>query len=256
MILIRGDFTEYAKYYNNRPGYSAKCLSVILEHIKKELQIDKPIVADIGAGTGKLTNNLIMLGLSGYAIEPNEHMLKNRLSIFNHSNEFEWHLGSAEETFLEDNSIDWVLMGSAFHWVNSTASLQEFYRILKPQGFLTVLWNPPNLDKCPLQAEIENIMHSFIPSLNNRKISGIDENLIKSTLLQHGLFSKMMYLQQDEKIVLTKERYLGIWQSGSIVQTHTDSNEYLNIIENKVNQMDDIEMYYTTKAFTVQSNKI
>ena len=67
-----GDFTELAKFYGNRPGYSKVVLECLKNHIFNTVGDGK--VADIGAGTGKLTENLAEIGLNGYAVEPNEAM--------------------------------------------------------------------------------------------------------------------------------------------------------------------------------------
>ena len=70
--MKHGDFTELAKFYENRPGYSDIVLQCLKNHIFNSL--GEGMVADIGAGTGKLTENLMEMGLSGFAIEPNKAM--------------------------------------------------------------------------------------------------------------------------------------------------------------------------------------
>lgn len=70
--MKHGDFTELAKYYTNRPGYSKTVLECLKNHIFNCTGEGR--VADIGAGTGKLTENLAELGLGGYAVEPNKAM--------------------------------------------------------------------------------------------------------------------------------------------------------------------------------------
>ena len=70
--MKHGDFTELAKFYKNRPGYSR----VVLECLKNQVfnTVGEGKVADIGAGTGKLTENLVSIGLGGFAVEPNDAM--------------------------------------------------------------------------------------------------------------------------------------------------------------------------------------
>ncbi|MBD5523493.1 MAG: class I SAM-dependent methyltransferase [Lachnospiraceae bacterium] len=70
--MKHGDFTELAKYYGNRPGYSKVVLECLRNHVFSIVGEGK--VADIGAGTGKLTENLSEIGLGGFAVEPNEAM--------------------------------------------------------------------------------------------------------------------------------------------------------------------------------------
>lgn len=70
--MKHGDFTELAKFYVNRPGYSRVVLECLKNHVFNTL--GEGNVADVGAGTGKLTENLAEIGLSGFAVEPNEAM--------------------------------------------------------------------------------------------------------------------------------------------------------------------------------------
>lgn len=70
--MKHGDFTELAKFYGNRPGYSKIVLECLRNHVFNSIGEGK--VADVGAGTGKLTENLKEIGLSGYAVEPNAAM--------------------------------------------------------------------------------------------------------------------------------------------------------------------------------------
>lgn len=70
--MKHGDFTALAKEYVNRPGYSQH----VLKMIGRTAGMDRRdfLVADVGAGTGKLTEELAALGCSGYAVEPNDAM--------------------------------------------------------------------------------------------------------------------------------------------------------------------------------------
>ena len=98
----------------------------------------------MGAGTGKLTQDLIDIKLSGIAIEPNTSMRTE--GVKNLSNTpFTWIEGTAEMTTLPDSSVDLILMGSSFHWTDQLVALKEFHRILRPKGFFTAIWNPRDI---------------------------------------------------------------------------------------------------------------
>lgn len=85
--MKHGDFTELAKFYGNRPGYSKVVLECLKNHIFNSTGEGK--VADIGAGTGKLTENLLEIGLTGFAVEPNEAM-RTEAGKHNWKEKFVW----------------------------------------------------------------------------------------------------------------------------------------------------------------------
>ena len=123
--MKHGDFTELAKFYVDRPGYSSVLLNYLKNDISNALGRDI-VVADVGAGTGKLTENLEQIGLTGYAVEPNDAMRQEGIGLFAGKNSFEWRAGSAESTGLPDHCVDWVLMGSSFHWTDAPKAMEEF----------------------------------------------------------------------------------------------------------------------------------
>src|SRR5262245_44424092 len=135
--MKQGDFTTLAKDYVHRTGYSRDVLELL--HARVARGQTTLAIADVGAGTGKLTENLIELGLSGYAVEPNDAMRAEGQRACGAERPFLWSRGSGEATGLPDASVDWVLMGSSFHWTDASRSLPEFHRILKPGGFFTAL---------------------------------------------------------------------------------------------------------------------
>ena len=51
------------------------------------------------------------------------------------------HAGTAEQIPLDDDSVDAVLVGQAFHWFDHDAALDEIARVLRPGGVLGLLWN-------------------------------------------------------------------------------------------------------------------
>ena len=79
--MNEGVFTGKANIYSqNRPAYSKEALDLI----RRETNIDSnTIIADIGAGTGIFTKQLLELGCKTVAVEPNEDM---RLYIKNLNN--------------------------------------------------------------------------------------------------------------------------------------------------------------------------
>lgn len=254
-----GDFTKLAKHYVNRPGYSTNLLSIIRNHIMIDNNVKNIVIADVGAGTGKLTENLFQIGLSGFAVEPNDAMRAEGIAAFDGIKEFEWKKGSAENTGLADNSVDWVIMGSSFHWTDSIRALEEFYRILKPGGFFTAIWNPRDIEKSELHTKIENNIKAMVPDLK-RVSSGSAKNMqgMESTMMSSGLFKDLFFMEAPHIEVMSKERYIGAWMSVNDIQVQAGEARFkqiIEMIEDEIKSLEDVKVPYKSRAWTVKSSK-
>ena len=96
------------------------------------------VVADVGAGTGIFTSQLVEAGCVPIAIEPVASM---RHAITAEHPTVTVVDGTAEDTGLDDNSVDTVVAAQAFHWFDHDAALAEIERILRPDGFVVCVWN-------------------------------------------------------------------------------------------------------------------
>ena len=254
MVAMKiGDFTSLAKNYIHRTGYSFSVLRAISQYIG--VCPGKSIVADVGAGTGKLTENLIELGFSGYAVEPNDAMREEGINLVG-SNRFAWIKGSGEVTTLSDLSVDWVLMGSSFHWTDPKISLKEFHRILKPGGHFTALWNPRNVKKNELHQTIERKIHEIAPLIQRKSSGGADHTQDwESVLLSSGHFEDLIFMQAPHAVGMDKERYLGAWRSVNDIQAQAGEekfNQIMQMIEGEISGLKVIEVPYHTRAWTVR----
>lgn len=248
-----GDFTELAKYYNNRPGYSKVLLECLRNHIFNCIGEGK--VADIGAGTGKLTENLAEIGLGGFAVEPNKAMRAEA----NNAGGFVWSEGTAEITGLEDSCVHWALMGSSFHWADSSLAVKEFYRILAPGGFFTAIWNPRDIESSELHKRIEDAVYAEIPGIK-RVSSGksVTTEEMKEKLLSGGYFKNILFMEAPHIEVMSKERYMNSWKSVNDIQVQAGEEGFQRILENIeaiIKELDEIEVPYLSRAWTVQSCK-
>ncbi|MGK7900825.1 MAG: class I SAM-dependent methyltransferase [Hormoscilla sp.] len=118
---------DYVKY---RPSYPAGAIDRILQGL------DRPVAADIGAGTGIASRLLADRGVRVLAIEPNGAMRTAAAAY----PLVEFRDGTAEATLLPDASADLVVCCQAFHWFNPELCLPEFRRILKETGRLALMW--------------------------------------------------------------------------------------------------------------------
>lgn len=252
--MKQGDFTKVAKHYHNRPAYSMILLEKLLSCINDEKKASKDInVAEIGAGTGKLTKMLYNLGLSVSAVEPNLNMRKEGEEYTKNCN-IKWLEGSGEHTSLEENSQDWLIMASSFHWTNPSLSLPEFARVLKANGYFTAIWNPRDLQEGSIFYEIEEEIKKMLPNLN-RVSSGKQNTKDWTEVIQStGHFKDCFFMEIPYIEHMSKERYMGIWQSVNDIQAQAGKKwqDILKMIELKISEYQIISVPYKIRAWTAK----
>jgi len=130
----QGFATDAQAYDRGRPGYPHEAVSTLCSCLDFGPTVK---VIDLGAGTGKLTRQLIPHA-DVVAVEP-VHAMRDVLAKSAPSTRVLD--GSAEAIPLEDGWADAITVGQAFHWFSSAAALEEMYRVLKPHGQLGLIWN-------------------------------------------------------------------------------------------------------------------
>jgi ubiquinone/menaquinone biosynthesis C-methylase UbiE len=95
-------------------------------------------VLELGAGTGKLTQQLDALGHRVIATDPLEPMLRHLVRRLPRPRAV---LATAEQIPLRSRSVDVVLGAQAFHWFDLERALPEVARVLRPGGHLGLVWN-------------------------------------------------------------------------------------------------------------------
>jgi SAM-dependent methyltransferase len=131
----KGFAREAQAYARGRPEYPAA-----IEHwLRTELQLDETrTVVDLGAGTGKFTLRLLTTGANIIAVEPVPEMLTQLTRVVP---TVAARSGTAEQIPLNDGAADAVVCAQSFHWFASPAALREIHRVLRPGGYLGLVWN-------------------------------------------------------------------------------------------------------------------
>jgi ubiquinone/menaquinone biosynthesis C-methylase UbiE len=70
-------------------------------------------------------------------------------------------VGSAESTNLPTSSVDFITAGQAFHWFDRQKARREFSRILKPAGWVVIIWNERRLDATPFLKAYEQLLLKY-----------------------------------------------------------------------------------------------
>ena len=131
----QGYMANSLAYAKGRPDYPPD----LAEWLRSDLALSPGKQAlDLGSGTGKFLPTLLATGASVIAVEPVDAM---RTQLMEANPGVEAKAGSAEQIPLGDGSMDAVICAQCFHWFANHQALAEIHRVLKPGGFLGLIWN-------------------------------------------------------------------------------------------------------------------
>jgi len=131
-------YSSKAKSYSRyRLDYSIKATNFIID--TANLNKDSS-VADIGSGTGILSKHFVDKVQNVYAVEPDDGMREIAEEMLGRNKSFHSIDGTSDQTHLSDSSIELICVGQAIHWLDPKPTKDEFIRILKPDGWLAILW--------------------------------------------------------------------------------------------------------------------
>ncbi len=149
--------TKAADYAAARPRYPA----ALFERLRATGALfPSARIADIAAGTGLFTGQLLYRGYSVVAVEPNAAMLAVADATLAQYRKYRSLAASAEATTLADASVDLITAAQAFHWFDVEAVRREWLRVLSPQGRVVLVWNTRPLTD-PLQKALDDLLGEF-----------------------------------------------------------------------------------------------
>lgn len=144
-------------YHAVRPGYPAWVTDFFLQGLP-DAAGSRPALtaADLGAGTGLFTRELLSRGLQVSAVEPAAAM---RAVLQRELEDVTVLDGTGEATGLPDSSQDLVTVAQAWHWMDVEQASAEIVRILRQGGVLGLVWNQLDVT-VPWVHRLARIMHS------------------------------------------------------------------------------------------------
>jgi SAM-dependent methyltransferase len=119
-------------YERSRPGYAPDAVAWLAE------RLPFASVLDLGAGTGKLTRQLVPYARTVVAVEPDPDM---RAVLERVVSGVEVVDGTAESIPVPDGSVDAITAAQAAHWFRIEEATREMHRVLRPGGGVALLWN-------------------------------------------------------------------------------------------------------------------
>jgi SAM-dependent methyltransferase len=142
-------------YVRFRPTYPQDVVTVLQQECGLR---PNALIADIAFGTGLFTRLLLENGNRVLGVEPNAEMRRAGEEYLASFPKFASINGTAEATTLGDCSLDFVTAAQAAHWFDRNKSLVEFRRILKPGGYLVLVWNDRLVDAPGFNGDYEQLV--------------------------------------------------------------------------------------------------
>jgi len=197
-----GDFTDQAGVYGRaRPNYPKELIDLLIADAG--LQVGDR-VADLGAGTGIFTQELVKRGFAVTAVEPNERMRSeaNLPSVV-------WIDGSFEATHLPDESQDWAVAAQAFHWADPEKALPEIRRIIKSRRLFTVLWNVKVMEGDPILQWTAGAVQRHVPGFREHYDGKDWRPILEAT----GDFDFVRMRTVRHIVPMSPLRFVDLWRS-------------------------------------------
>jgi SAM-dependent methyltransferase len=130
--------TRVENYLKYRPSYP----TAIVTLLETECGLTRDqLVADIGSGTGLMTELFLKHGNKVFGVEPNAEMRFAGERLLAKYPSFVSVTATAEAMTLPNESVDFIVVGQAFHWFDHAVVKIEFKRILQPGGWVVIVWN-------------------------------------------------------------------------------------------------------------------
>ena len=236
-----------ADYVRTRPGYPAGFLDLL----RTEAGLTPTtIVADIGSGTGISAELFLRNGNAVNGVEPNREMREAAESLLARYPDFHSVAGSAEETTLAAASVDFVVAGQAFHWFNAAKARAEFRRILRPGGFVVLMWNTRRIGTTPFLQAYEDLLQRFGTDYREVVHTNVDRSALAAFFGPGGFQSHKL----DNQQVFDREGVRGRLRSSSYTPdpghaNHEPMMRELNRIFDEYNDSGTVRFEYDTELY-------
>ena len=122
-----------ARYQRARHGYPDALFDELFRRLPP-----RPVVVEVGPGTGQATRSLLARGARVTAVEIGPDMAE-RLVADLAGPDLDVMVSAFEDAALADGAFDAVVSATAYHWVSTDAQIARPARLLRPGGLLAVI---------------------------------------------------------------------------------------------------------------------
>jgi SAM-dependent methyltransferase len=180
-------------------------------------------VVDVGTGTGTVARGLALRGCWVIGIDPAEELLQEARRIDADAGvQIEYRIGTAEQTGLDDASVDVLTAGQCWHWLDRVAAVKEAARVIAPGGRALIC----HFDWLPLPGNVveatEDLILKHNPGWAMSGTTGIYPEWLRD--LAGGPFGQMETFSYDLDVTYSHEAWRGrIRASAGIAASLGDS---------------------------------
>ncbi|HVX25358.1 MAG TPA: methyltransferase domain-containing protein [Parafilimonas sp.] len=157
--------------------------------------------------------------------------------------------GTAEQTNLQNESIDLITAAQAFHWFDAEKTKQEFQRILKQNGYCCLIWNERLVNSDFLKA-YEQLLKDYSTDYTKVDHKNIDDKKIDAFFAPNKVIKQSFSNKQVFDFESLKGRLLSSSYApdGNHPKHHT-MIEHLKHIFDSFNQNNQVQFDYETKVY-------
>ncbi len=233
-------------YVRFRPGYPKEILALL----KSECGMtNHSVIADIGSGTGKLTELFLENGNPVFGVEPNREMREAGELFLKSFANFTSIDATAEETSLPKASVDFIVAGQAFHWFDRAKCRKEFARILKPGGWVALIWNDRKTEATPFLHEYEKLLQTYATDYSKVDHKNIDDAVVREFFGYAPMKTKIPSGQQFDFEGLKGRLLSSSYAPDQSQPGHTEMLRDLEMIFNARQQNRRVEFAYDTVVY-------
>lgn len=209
-------FTGKAEVYAAaRQGYP----KALMDYLYNDVGFSaNSVIADIGAGTGKFSVELLERGSEVFCVEPNDDMRSVAERELGAYGNFHAVKGTSEHTGLPDQSVNFITAAQAFHWFDVDSFRRECGRILRTSGKVVLVWNMRT--ECEFNTRNAAIFAQYCPDFNGFSSEQRDRAGVERFF--EGKFERVVF---NNTYRLDKDIFIACCESGSY-SLPTDATRY------------------------------
>ena len=206
------------EYELGRPTWPAE----LIDRAVAELELGLgATVLDLGAGTGKLTRDLVSRFGRVIAVEPDDAMRGVLEEVVPGAEAL---AGRAEAIPAADDSVDAVFTAEAFHWYASDETVAEIVRVLRPRGGLVIFFNVDFGDpEPPMDEEVDRVLDVAFAKGGSPGIGKVLSGYWREPIMKAG-FEPLREAESERWIVRTREQWVANMLSVSSIASLPDAD--------------------------------